>query len=138
MTECCESQCREKSKAGRYDCPRCGTGCATVAIKTIMHHLKQPWLHTFAEENYYFCSTPGCEVVYFTKDGDVVSKSDIRTCIGVKEQKGDALICYCFGVSKAVAGSNKNIKRFVIEQTKKSMCSCETANPSGKCCLKDF
>jgi len=138
MIECCEPQCQEKSRPTRCDCPSCGTGCAAVAIKTILHHLKQPWVHTFSEEKYYFCSTPGCDVVYFSEDGDVISKSGIRTSIGIKEKTDDALICFCFGVSKLETESIINIKRFVIEQTKKSMCSCETANPSGKCCLKDF
>jgi hypothetical protein len=26
----------------------------------------------------------------------------------------------------------------VMAQTKAGLCSCDTSNPSGRCCLKDF
>ena len=70
--------------------------------------------------------------------GEVLHKADIRTRIGIKEQDDKALICFCFGVSKAVAATNKSVKDFVVKQTKQSSCACETSNPSGRCCLKDF
>ena len=138
MTDCCTSQCQDKSKTSRPDCPVCGQKCLTVSVKTIWHHLRQPWLHKLTGQQYYFCKTPSCHVVYFSEGSTIINQSDIRTAIGIKQQSDDALICFCFGVSRAEAVTNRHAKEFVRQQTKASMCSCDTANPSGRCCLKDF
>lgn len=58
--------------------------------------------------------------------------------IGVKEASDDTLLCYCFGVSKKDFQSDLAIREFVVGQTKAGLCSCETSNPSGRCCLKNF
>ena len=79
-----------------------------------------------------------CDVVYFSDKDETIHKADMRTRIGVKETDEDSLICFCFGVSRAVAASNKKARDFVVELTKASSCSCELTNPSGQCCLKDF
>lgn len=56
----------------------------------------------------------------------------------------DGLICYCFKKSKkelfeAVKNGNQNL---IVDDIKRRMknpgCFCETANPSGKCCLSDI
>jgi oligoendopeptidase F len=56
----------------------------------------------------------------------------------------DGLICYCFKKTKkelfeAVKNGNENQ---VVDDIKSKMkdpgCFCETANPSGKCCLADI
>ena len=106
-----------------------------VSRTTILHHLDKPWLHSLKEQKYFFCHEPQCEVVYFAEDDTVIRKSQLRTRVGIKEQDDNALICYCFGVSKKYA---KEAKAFVIQQTKESACSCTTSNPSGRFCLKDF
>jgi len=58
--------------------------------------------------------------------------------VGIKYKSDESLICYCFGISTAAAKTDVKGKAFVIEQTKKAVCSCATHNPSGKCSLKDF
>jgi len=87
---------------------------------------------------YFFCEDPACDVVYFGDDGSTLSKSRLRTRVGVKEGAGDSLLCYCFGVSYADYRSNPAVKDYVIAQTKAGLCSCDIRNPSGRCCLKDF
>ena len=77
-------------------------------------------------------------MVYFGLDGSVINKSELRIKVGVKEKTNDAQICYCFGVSKALAIQNSDIKAYVIQQTKEKNCACDIRNPSGRCCLKDF
>ena len=81
---------------------------------------------------------PKLDVVYFGQDDTVIHTDELRTAIGQKSQDKDAAICYCFGVTKALVSLDKNIKHFITQQTKESLCSCETRNPSGRCCLKDF
>jgi len=138
MSDCCSSHCQEKSKPLKQDCPLCKHQSLPVTLKTMLHHIIKVWDYSFDDKHYYFCCEAGCDVVYFSDDGSVINKKKVRTQIGIKEKSEDVLICYCFGVSKVEACSNKTAKEFVIKQTKESICSCDTANPSGRCCLKDF
>lgn len=69
------------------------------------------------------------------KDNEKIQKVDLENL--------DGLICYCFKKSKqelldAVKSSEENL---IVDDIKSKMknpgCFCETANPSGKCCLTD-
>ncbi len=137
MTDCCnpsELELRPKKLA----CPVNGVKYAEVGAKTILHHLSEPWSMSLKDQGYYFCDDEGCDVAYFGEDGSTISKQALRHLIGIKEDDSDALLCYCFGVSKAVAYSNAAVRDYVVAQTKAGTCSCATHNPSGRCCLKDF
>jgi len=143
MSDCCTSSCESKPKTLKCKCPACNQVALDVSTRTMLQHIKNVWQWDYingdlSDEQYYFCGTEDCELVYFTENGETLSKADIRTRIGIKEQDDSALICYCFGVNKAVAASDKEAKTFVVKQTRESTCACETANPSGRCCLKDF
>jgi len=119
-------------------CPVDGKAYHKVAYATVLHHVKEPWRLSLAEQSYYFCSNPKCDVVYFGENDFLISKKMLRLKVGVKENSDDSLICYCFDVTKAMAKSSDSAHAFVLEQTQKSNCSCVTSNPSGRCCLKDF
>lgn len=138
MSDCCSKGNKNQQNPKRHRCPQSNTECGEVPYKTILHHVKEPWDLTLKQQTYYFCGDPDCDVVYFGFDNSTILKDQLRTKVGIKETSDDALICYCFDVSKATAQVNEKAKAFVIEQTKKSLCSCTTHNPSGKCCLKDF
>lgn len=138
MSDCCGSTCEEKPKTRKCECSVCNQLALDVPTRTMLQHIKEVWRYDISEQQYYFCRTQDCEVVYFTASGETISKADIRARIGIKEQEDNGLICYCFGVSKAVAVTTKEAKDFVVKKTKESMCACGTANPSGRCCLKDF
>jgi len=55
----------------------------------------------------------------------------------------EGLICYCFKHSKSELydAIKKNQEEEIVNDIKSKMkdpgCFCETANPSGKCCLND-
>lgn len=138
MSSCCSSAGVGGIKTNKLLCVSCGEPGVTVGKKTILQHIKSPWLRKLDQERYFFCQTTNCDAVYFSANGEVVIKKDLRTQIGIKEKNDEALICYCFGVNKTVAATDKSVKEFVVAQTKKAVCACETANPSGRCCLKDF
>jgi len=143
MSDCCSSENRkainrEKIKITKLECPTCGKKSLTVSQKTILHHMDQSWQKQLSDQAYFYCRDAKCGVVYFTEDQQIIEKSSVRTRIGIKEDSDKALICYCFGVNKSEATTNKNAKAFVVKMTKESMCSCDTANPSGRCCLRDF
>lgn len=138
MSDCCSSNKENLETPKRHTCPKSNKKYGEVSYKTILHHVKEPWKLKLKEQTYYFCGDPNCDVVYFGLDNSMIQKDQLRTQVGIKETSEDALICYCFGVSKLEAKKNEQVKAFVIEQTKHSLCSCTTYNPSGKCCLKDF
>lgn len=56
----------------------------------------------------------------------------------------DGLICYCFKHSKQSLfdAIQSNKEQEIVNDIKKKMkdpgCFCETANPSGKCCMADI
>jgi len=138
MVDCCQKIEQIQDAPKRYNCPENNIKYGQVSYKTLLHHVKEPWRLAAKEQTYYFCEDPDCDVVYFGFDNSVICRNQLRIKIGIKTRSNDDLICYCFGVSKSEAQENARIKAFVVEQTKKSLCSCKTRNPSGKCCLKDF
>lgn len=138
MNNCCTQNEVSKRYPKSHDCPVNGQTYDSVKQKTLLHHVSQPWCNALAQQAYYFCTDPLCDVVYFGHDNSVIHTDQLRTSVWQKTRSVDATICYCFGVTKYQAMRDKNIKTFVTEQTKKSLCSCETSNPSGHCCLKDF
>lgn len=139
MSNCCNGTSSEKNSAPRkFTCPVNEQQYVEVSKKTILQHIKLPWEKDLHEQKYYFCDDPDCKVVYFGLNGSVIDKAQLRTTVGVKEKTEEALICYCFGVNKELAQHNPDIKTYVTEQTKEHNCACETRNPSGRCCLKDF
>lgn len=138
MSDCCSTSCTTVSFPKKHTCPANGKEYGLVSSSTIKHHIKAPWTWNEKNQAYYFCSDPNCEVVYFGQDDSVINKSSVRTEIGLKEKSGDALVCYCYGVTKAEAKTNPCIRHFIIEETKQQYCACESRNPSGKCCLADL
>lgn len=139
---CCSpssSKSSSNESAKHHNCPKSGTKCLQVPYSTVLQHIKKPWNIRPHEKAYYFCTDPDCEVIYFTEDNSVIDKSKLRTLVGIKElQNDDALACYCFDITLAEAKNDNKLKQFVADKTKNNLCSCESQNPSGRCCLKDF
>ncbi|PCI08876.1 MAG: hypothetical protein COB77_01230 [Gammaproteobacteria bacterium] len=138
MNNCCTQKETLKAYPPTLHCPANGKLYNKVKRKTILHHLLSPWSFTLHEQGYYFCTDPECGVVYFGQDKTRIAVDDVRTTLWQKTNDAHSFICYCFGVTKSLALSDEGIKDFVKTQTKNALCSCETSNPSGRCCLKDF
>lgn len=126
------------SRPRKHRCPENGLEYSNVPIKTILHHVSVPWVREIKEQSYYFCEDPDCNVVYFGRDNTIIEKSDLRQPVWSKTKSPNSLVCYCFGVTQSDALKEPGIKEYVTKKTKENMCSCETSNPSGRCCLKDF
>ena len=138
MSDCCSGSCCHNKADNTHRCPVNGKEYPRVSEKTILHHIKTPWLWQARYQKYYFCDDPDCEVVYFGQDGSVIEKSELRTAVGVKEKSGQSLVCYCFGITADEAATNPQTRKFVLKETREHVCECEVRNPSGKCCLKEF
>lgn len=139
---CCTPLAKPRSVAS---CPACGAEGKPVKPVTL-RALLQPDLHAgVRDEEYRFCPSPDCALVYFSADGSqTFARADLTVRVGVKERSGPRPLCYCFGHS---AESIRNEwatarKSTVIDAIKAGMkagaCRCEVTNPGGGCCLGDI
>ena len=141
MSDCCSNNNSSSDisiSPKKHACPVNGKSYPSVALKTIYQHLKKPWQTELAAQNYYFCDDPECDVIYYGLDDTTFNQDALRTQVGIKDQSDQAVLCYCFDVTRKDFAQDKSIKEFVVEKTKSKQCACDIRNPSGKCCLKNF
>jgi len=138
MGECCSSSGSDSTHPNKLRCPINGKECAEVSVRTVVHQINDAWTWQPTGHRYFFCDDPACEIVYFGDDGSTILKSQLRRRVGQKDSSDEGLLCYCFGVTKQDFKNNPATRDFVVAQTKTGQCSCDTSNPSGRCCLKDF
>lgn len=131
MSDCCSS-----SSWKRANCPVCDTECRDVSPATMLQHLEAPWSLNLDKEPYFFCNNRKCNVVYFERNGGRFSIEELRR--ETREALADNRICFCYGIDEERAINVPEARAFVIDQTRKKACACESRNPSGRCCLKDF
>lgn len=123
-------------------CPVCGAEGKGVKVITLRSLLRPEKQMLIGDYRYFFCCSPGCEIVYFTKGASqTFSKADLTVRVGVKEFSPPRPICYCFGHSVEEifdeverAGKSKVVNE-ITRRIKEEGCSCETKNPTGTCCL---
>ncbi len=135
---CCEPTNRPPQ---RLACPACQQTAEAVSTTTLLHQLATPWRQSLGEQQYYFCPHPGCELVYFDSAGSRFNSKALRQAVGQKSTEPSRTLCYCFDIRHSDLGDSaaaKQCRDFVIEKTRSKLCSCETHNPSGRCCLRDF
>ena len=136
--DCCPSSEKAPQKLA---CPACGNAGDTVHTATLLHQLVRPWQHTIDDQQYYFCRHPGCEVAYFGSRGARFNIDTLRRLPGHKSTNNDRMLCYCFDIrfnDISDSAAEKQCRDFVSEKTRSKLCRCETHNPSGRCCLRDF
>jgi hypothetical protein len=143
--DCCDAASESgKAYPRQAVCPVNGKTYKYIPRKTLLQHVRFPLNQHLLEQGYYFCSSPQCDVVYFGEDGAVISSADIRESVGQKRVNAERTLCYCFDITdKAVheeiaAHGYSPSYHFVVSQTRQANCACESRNPSGRCCLKDF
>lgn len=137
MADCCSNR---PSTSSAQDCPRCGIACRHVGIKTLYHQVRFPENQEICPGDYYFCPVKACTVAYFSTEGSMIPKQQLRATGDIQED----MLCYCFDISEAhyrlalQADKAEPIKQFVIAQTRSGTCACDIKNPSGQCCLARF
>ncbi len=123
-------------------CPENGARAKKVGIRTVKALVRQlPFRMPPAQ--YYFCTAPDCDVVYFASDSaaPVFRRGDLLVAVGAKQATGPRYLCYCFGITEesiqeevARSGMATAAQRITAE-VKAGNCACELKNPSGRCCL---
>ncbi|MGR8949757.1 MAG: putative iron-sulfur cluster-binding metallochaperone [Gammaproteobacteria bacterium] len=127
----------ETTEPNRHDCPANGKSYPPVKSSTLKHNLVNPWRVNIDSRQFYCCDDPDCDVIYFDEKDHTIAITELRDTVGLKTGIPEDLLCFCFGVSLNDARS-EFIKTFVKDQTKSGACACQTRNPFGRCCLKDF
>lgn len=136
---------RQPETALRTRCARCEGASRFIAKKTMLLMLRPGVYERIGAGQYYYCSTPDCEIVYFLEaGGEVFLKDDLRVRVGAKEKNDPKPICYCFGFDESdihdeIARTGRTeIPGRIVELVKAGMCACDTRNPSGACCLGEI
>jgi len=138
---CCEFH--PPTICGPATCPACGALGKPVQRITLGALLKpESRLRIPLQEEFCFCRTATCEVVYFRPEEALFRKEDLAVKVGIKEPKDPAVpACYCFGWTpeKIRAEVQATGKSTVVDQIKTQVkagnCYCEVTNPQGSCCL---
>lgn len=141
MESCCEVH--PPTTCGPTKCPVCGSLGKPVKRLTLGALLKpEARARIPAQEEFCFCRTAECEVVYFRPNEALFRKNDLRVQVGLKEPENPhAPVCYCFGWTphKILAEIEATWVSTVIDQIKAQVkagnCYCEVTNPQGSCCL---
>lgn len=122
------------------DCLSCKGQSRLVALRTMLLTLKPEFFDQVGENQYRFCASPDCPVVYYSQK-HCFTKDDLRIRVGLKEKDGLIPLCYCFGFNEQdlreeiKAKGHTTIPQRITDLTKERMCACEERNPSGACCL---
>jgi hypothetical protein len=139
MPDCCSTDCDATRVANKkHPCPLNHREYRQVPVKTVLHHIRHPWEQSLDLQSFYFCDDPDCDAVYFDAEDNIIRTSELRSGVGIKQNRAAATLCYCFDITFEQASLNAGLKKYVIDRTANGMCECSTRNPSGKCCLKDF
>ena len=141
VESCCEFH--PPTVCGPTKCPECG-GLGKPVKRLTLGALLKPEARPRipAQEEFCFCRTADCKVVYF-RDGEALfQKHDVAVRLGLKEPNDShAPVCYCFGwtpqkIQQEIEATGEST---VIEQIKAQVkagnCYCEVTNPQGSCCL---
>ncbi|KON70758.1 (2Fe-2S)-binding protein [Peribacillus butanolivorans] len=142
MSDCCATKEQVSENSGSDLCPSCNVKGKNVKIITLKSMLKPSVLDSLnAGLTHYFCSTEGCNVVYFDTGKKMYLTSEIKVSVHQKDKSSIVPVCYCFGWTK------EKIKEYIkqelspkpIEHIRKNIkenrCGCEVNNPQGSCCL---
>lgn len=125
-------------------CSQCGSKGTAVDLLTAKALLTEIALRHLTPTLLYFCKEPTCSVVYFTTDGQIYTRADVRVSVWQKEPAGSRRICYCFDEDEAsmlrelVETGRCGAVQRVRDHIAANRCACEVRNPRGTCCLGDL
>lgn len=122
----------------------CGEPGRIVAKQTVINQLKSAKLPLVSDDEYRFCNSRDCDVVYYTRSGENFTVADLRELVTSKEEGDARPLCYCFGFTEGdmrdeiAQEGETSIPAQVTQFIKEKLCACEIRNPSGVCCLGEI
>ena len=145
MADCCFVNSKAETAPTVMACPVSGSRSKQVdmlTVRSLVRHLPLGMPNT----QYYFCSSPDCDVVCFPLDAEAPSfrRADLTVRVGAKETEDPLPVCYCFGFSRCdiwdeIQSTGKStVAERITAEVEAGRCACEVKNPSGRCCLGDI
>ena len=133
----------ERSEApSTANCPVSHTVSRKVQRRTLEHLLKPEKVGLIQDVQYYYCTEPTCEVVYFSNEKvKYFTTDDIAVKVFSKDQGADVNVCYCFDwtrgrIRQQIEETGKSTAAMEIaREIKAGRCECDIKNPKGECCL---
>jgi hypothetical protein len=123
-------------------CESCHGPSHSVTPRTMLLMLRPELFSKVGQQQYRFCASPECPVIYFSEGGHFITR-DVRIRIGIKETEDPIPLCYCFGFyeqdlrDEITIVGHTTIPQRISVLIKERMCACEERNPSGNCCLRE-
>ncbi len=128
-------------------CPSCAeAGIECIAPKkvpkiTVSSLVKPEYRKDIPSEPFFFCQQKECGMVYFGGARGQIRKDQLSVGVWQKEDPGETPVCYCFDFSAedimedARRNSPPTVPAIIRDKIKAGLCSCDTKNPQGICCL---
>lgn len=111
----------------RAACPVSGTLSRKVRHRTLEHLLNPPQRGAIREAQYYFCTEPMCDVVYFSnEETPAFSIADLAVRVFAKDCGDEVPVCYCFDWTRARI--SREIKKTAIPPLRWK--SCKRSKPA--------
>jgi hypothetical protein len=130
-----------QAKTSARACPTCGKKGKAVEGQTVKAMLKVS-LRAVTAQEYFFCRTEACPIVYFSSDGtQTFTANQVRETVYQKDpQNPGSPVCYCFAhsvdeIQSASPDAQKDILKDINSGIKAGQCACDLRNPQGSCCL---
>lgn len=128
----------------RAACPVSKTSSRKVQKRTLEHLLKPDKVAAIQSVQYYYCTDPNCDVVYFSnQDATLFTKDDLLVKVFAKDRSDDVNVCYCFDWTRTRIKEEINLagkstaSQEIAREVKAGRCLCDVKNPKGECCLGD-
>jgi len=120
-------------------CPKCGAAGVPVPWITVEHQVTEEKRRVLAASS-FFCTTPSCEVAYFDAMESFSLAADLMRPVYPKDPA--APLCPCFGLTRQDVEDDADEPvpvriRALLARSKSPAAHCETASPTGRCCLPE-
>lgn len=123
-------------------CPSCNKKGKIVERVTLDALLNSDQKKNIIQDQYLFCQTTNCEVVYYSQKAEhKFLQSHLTVPVTAKDFALNVPICYCFNVTRQnvldeiiETGKTSTFEQ-ISQKVKAGLCNCETKNPQGTCCL---
>lgn len=142
--DCCCNGAKMTKDTAQNACGECGEVGRAVARQTVAHHVKSEKLSFVDTQEYKFCPSENCPVVYYSAAGRVFTVEEVRELVTAKTSGDARPVCYCFGftqgfIREEIERTGKStVPAQVAQFIKEKLCVCEIRNPAGACCLGEI
>ncbi len=139
----CNRECSTCSSACHETCPSCKAPGKFIPAITVASLTNEK---IDLDKEYFLCLRPNCDTIYFTEDGIVINKEQVKVPVWFKSKYDEYIVCYCRNiylkdiVKAVIELDGNNDKKTVLEHLGKlnSLGMCIIKNPTGAPCDELF